>query len=173
MHESILPDAFVVLLTAFAPCFHAPSYRNFRLLVAGWIHCLGRRTVTAVLNLDTSVVFLTPEWLLSHGIVLQAEGPNDGVVSITSAAHGESQEVWEGDHLSLVNWFNPLGRNRGLFRDPAPRYGDHARSFRRMQSRQPQRLLPLRSLLAPLFLSRPSGKRCHHLKRRTSYARPG
>src|SRR5438128_861915 len=48
MPEIILPDSFAVLLTAFAPCFHAPSYRNFRFLVAGWIHCLGRRTVTAV-----------------------------------------------------------------------------------------------------------------------------
>jgi hypothetical protein len=48
MHEIILPESFAVLLTAFQPCFHAPSYRNFRCLVAGWIHCLGRRTVTAV-----------------------------------------------------------------------------------------------------------------------------
>jgi hypothetical protein len=38
----------VGLLAAFEPCFHAPSYRTFSLLVAGWIHCLGRRTVTAV-----------------------------------------------------------------------------------------------------------------------------
>jgi hypothetical protein len=30
------------------PCFTAPSYRTFRLLVAGWIHCPGRRMVTAV-----------------------------------------------------------------------------------------------------------------------------
>jgi triacylglycerol lipase len=67
--------------------------------------------------------FLNPEWLLSHQIVLKKEGPNDGVVSISSAAHGESQEVWEGDHLSLVNWFNPLARFRGLWRDAAPRYG--------------------------------------------------
>ena len=48
MHELILPDTFAVLLTAFAPCFHAPSSRTFQFLVAGWIHCLGRRTVTAV-----------------------------------------------------------------------------------------------------------------------------
>jgi triacylglycerol lipase len=67
--------------------------------------------------------YLNPEWLLPHRIVLEAEGPNDGVVSVASAAYGESQEVWEGDHLSLVNWLNPLARNRGLWRDPAPRYG--------------------------------------------------
>src|SRR5215208_323987 len=44
----ILPSPMVGLLAAFEPCFTAPSYRTFRLLVAGWIHCLGRRTVTAV-----------------------------------------------------------------------------------------------------------------------------
>lgn len=45
---AILPDTFVSLLAAFAGCFHAPSHRNFGLVVAGWVHCLGRRTVTAV-----------------------------------------------------------------------------------------------------------------------------
>src|SRR5918997_78443 len=48
MPEIILPSALVGLLVAFEPCFHAPSYRTFRLLVAGWIHCLGRRTITAM-----------------------------------------------------------------------------------------------------------------------------
>jgi hypothetical protein len=48
MPTLILPDSFRSLLTAFAPCFHAPSYVNFTVLVAGWVHCLGRRTVTAV-----------------------------------------------------------------------------------------------------------------------------
>jgi hypothetical protein len=28
----------VSLLVAFEPCFSAPSYRTFRLLVAGWMH---------------------------------------------------------------------------------------------------------------------------------------
>ena len=44
----ILPDTFVCLLGAFAGCFTAPSYANFEAVVAGWVHCLGRRTVTAV-----------------------------------------------------------------------------------------------------------------------------
>ena len=48
MPEIILPSPLVGLLVAFEPCFHAPTYRTFRLLVAGWIHCLGRRTITAV-----------------------------------------------------------------------------------------------------------------------------
>jgi triacylglycerol lipase len=66
---------------------------------------------------------LNPEWYLPCGIVTKAEGPNDGVVSLESARYGESIEIWDGDHLSLVNWFNPLGLNRGLWRDPRPRYG--------------------------------------------------
>jgi hypothetical protein len=48
MPTLILPDTFLALLTPFASCFHAPSAANFRVLVAGWIHCLGRHTVTAV-----------------------------------------------------------------------------------------------------------------------------
>src|SRR3954468_18820363 len=45
--EIILPSTFVGVLVAFEPCFTAPSYRTFSLLVAGWIHCVGRRTITA------------------------------------------------------------------------------------------------------------------------------
>src|SRR5215207_5043407 len=48
MPEVILPNAFALLLAAFEPCFTAPTYRTFGLLVAGWVHCLGRRTITAV-----------------------------------------------------------------------------------------------------------------------------
>src|SRR3954449_8176059 len=48
MPESILPSTMVGLLAAFEPCFHAPTYRVFRLVLAGWIHCLGRRTITGV-----------------------------------------------------------------------------------------------------------------------------
>src|SRR3954471_14022626 len=48
MPEIILPSTMVSLLVAFEPCFSGPSYRTFGLLVAGWIHCLGRRTITAV-----------------------------------------------------------------------------------------------------------------------------
>src|SRR5918995_766201 len=48
MPEIILPSTFVGVLVAFEPCFHAPSYRTFRLLLAGCVHCLGRRTITAV-----------------------------------------------------------------------------------------------------------------------------
>jgi hypothetical protein len=48
MFEVILPHSFVLLCAAFQPCFTAPTYRTFQWLVAGWLHCPGRRTVTAV-----------------------------------------------------------------------------------------------------------------------------
>ena len=48
MPDIILPGTFVGLLAAFEPCFHAPTVRVFRLVVAGWMHGLGRRTITAV-----------------------------------------------------------------------------------------------------------------------------
>ena len=48
MSEIILPSTMIGLLVAFEPCFRAPSYRTFQWLVAGWVHCLGRRTITAV-----------------------------------------------------------------------------------------------------------------------------
>ena len=48
MPAGIVPESFLGLLAAFAGCFTAPSYRNFELLVVGWVHCLGRRTITAV-----------------------------------------------------------------------------------------------------------------------------
>jgi triacylglycerol lipase len=66
---------------------------------------------------------LLPQWYLSYHHVLANEGENDGVVSVASARWGESLDVWDGDHLSLVNWLSPFGRNRGWGRDPIPRYG--------------------------------------------------
>jgi triacylglycerol lipase len=66
---------------------------------------------------------LLPEWYLSYNLVKQYEGDNDGVVSVASAEWGENLDVWDGDHLSLINWLNPFGHNRGWTRDPSPRYG--------------------------------------------------
>lgn len=50
----------------------------------------------------------SPEWQLPAGVISRAEGPNDGVVSVHSATYGESCEVWDADHLNLVNWHHPL-----------------------------------------------------------------
>jgi hypothetical protein len=48
MPPIIVPETFVPLLAAFQPCFTAPSFRTFGLVVAGWLHCRDRRTITAV-----------------------------------------------------------------------------------------------------------------------------
>jgi triacylglycerol lipase len=58
--------------------------------------------------------WLSPEWQLSARIVDRHEGDNDGIVSVASARHGESFDVWEGDHMHLVNWMRPwsLPRSR-------------------------------------------------------------
>ena len=47
-----------------------------------------------------------PTWNLSAPIVEKAEGASDGVVSIQSATWGESLDVWEGDHMNLINFPN-------------------------------------------------------------------
>jgi triacylglycerol lipase len=64
----------------------------------------------------------SPEWQLPHRVVSLAEGPNDGVVSVASATYGEHCETWEGDHLSLVNWLNPLNNFRGHCEERTPYY---------------------------------------------------
>ncbi|MFO0804867.1 MAG: alpha/beta fold hydrolase [Gemmataceae bacterium] len=66
--------------------------------------------------------WMGPEWMLPQRIVNRAEGPNDGVVSVASAAWGERCDVWSGDHLNLVNWPNRLEKRRGLWRDRAEDY---------------------------------------------------
>jgi triacylglycerol lipase len=66
--------------------------------------------------------WMAPEWLLPYYIVLKEEGPNDGVVSVASATYGESVEIWEGDHFSLVNWPRPLAPNRGFWPDASKLY---------------------------------------------------
>jgi triacylglycerol lipase len=64
-----------------------------------------------------------PWWRLPHHIVSRAEGANDGVVSVASASYGESTEVWDADHVSMVNWPNPSAQARGLRQDRITPYG--------------------------------------------------
>jgi triacylglycerol lipase len=64
----------------------------------------------------------SPEWQLPFRVVQLAEGPNDGCVSVASATYGERCEIWEGDHLSLINWLNPLSSFRGLCEERSPYY---------------------------------------------------
>jgi triacylglycerol lipase len=71
----------------------------------------------------------SPEWLVPHQIVLQAEGPNDGIVSVASASYGEAADIWEGDHLSLINWAALSGAALGRLPDRA---ADYAALVRRL-----------------------------------------
>jgi triacylglycerol lipase len=70
--------------------------------------------------------WFSPVWQVSQSVVTEAEGDNDGVVSIASARYGRDCQIWQGDHLSLINWitlFNPPGsfQHRGV------QYGDLVR----------------------------------------------
>src|SRR5919201_6417768 len=48
MPRLMVPESFARLLAGFASCFTAPTQRTFCCLVAGWVRCAGRRTVTGV-----------------------------------------------------------------------------------------------------------------------------
>ena len=48
MSAVMLPHPFRSLLAACRPCFTAPSYQVFEWLVAGWLHCRERHTITAI-----------------------------------------------------------------------------------------------------------------------------
>jgi triacylglycerol lipase len=66
---------------------------------------------------------LGPEWWFPARIVRKVEGENDGVVSVASATYGESAELWEADHMNLVNWPNRRARRSGIWEDRAAEYG--------------------------------------------------
>jgi triacylglycerol lipase len=61
-------------------------------------------------------------WKFVHHVVRKAEGENDGVVSLTSAQYGESCDIWDGDHLTLINWPDPTAQAVGTWVDRTPRY---------------------------------------------------
>ena len=72
---------------------------------------------------DCSGPWLGMPWRLPHGIVRAAEGPNDGVVAVSSARWGEHCEVWGGDHLNLINWPNRPARAHGISQDRLSDWG--------------------------------------------------
>ena len=45
----------------------------------------------------------TPILMAPHRIISAVEGPNDGLVSVTSAKWGEDWGVWAADHLHTIN----------------------------------------------------------------------
>ena len=54
---------------------------------------------------------VTYRWRFASYIVSEREGLNDGVVSVASAKHGPSFEIWRGDHMNLVNRPNPRSKD--------------------------------------------------------------
>ena len=70
-----------------------------------------------------------PEWQLSWRLIHKEQGPNDGMVPVESSRYGEAVDVWEGDHLSVVNWGGPMTRLRYGERD---RVADYAQLVRRL-----------------------------------------
>lgn len=65
-------------------------------------------------------------WPWWAATVLSPEaGPNDGVVSVASARYGEAAEVWDADHMNLVNRPNPR----------APGWGNRPSDYLRLAER--------------------------------------
>jgi triacylglycerol lipase len=64
----------------------------------------------------------TPAWQLSWNVINQEQGRNDGLVPVSSASYGEAVDVWSGDHVSLVNFPDPVARAIGRWRDRTPAY---------------------------------------------------
>jgi triacylglycerol lipase len=56
--------------------------------------------------------YLAPFWWPAARVV-RDEGPNDGVVSVRSATYGQTCEIWDGDHMHLVNRPNPRATGWG------------------------------------------------------------
>ena len=50
MADPLLAPSFVALIAQFSECFNAPTFETFQHMVAGWVQCLGRHTVTGVLR---------------------------------------------------------------------------------------------------------------------------
>ena len=46
----MLPESFLRCLDGFAQCFTAPTYKRFETIIAGWVLCVGKRTVTGVIR---------------------------------------------------------------------------------------------------------------------------
>lgn len=59
---------------------------------------------------DPSRAAVLPLLRLSYDLIADVEGPNDGLVSVTSATWGEAIDVWNADHVNMVGWALPWQR---------------------------------------------------------------
>lgn len=55
MSEALLAPSLVPLVSSFAACFTAPSFVTFQHILAGWILCLERHTVTGILRASGAI----------------------------------------------------------------------------------------------------------------------
>jgi triacylglycerol lipase len=62
------------------------------------------------------------QWKLYARVLEREEGENDGLVSLSSARYGEACDIWDGDHLTLINWPHPKERAAGRWTDRQPHY---------------------------------------------------
>jgi hypothetical protein len=53
--DPIIAPSFLVLLSAFADCFTAPSFETFRHVIGGWLLCIGRRHVSSLIEAADAV----------------------------------------------------------------------------------------------------------------------
>jgi hypothetical protein len=53
--DTVIVASFLSLLQVFSPCFTRPSFQTFQVLGSGWVHTLGRHTVTATVRSANAV----------------------------------------------------------------------------------------------------------------------
>ena len=46
----MLPQTLLACLSAFEPCFTAPSYHRFTAMMSGWLLCIGKHTITGAMR---------------------------------------------------------------------------------------------------------------------------
>lgn len=46
----MIPQTLLACLSAFEPCFTAPSYHRFTAMMSGWLLCIGKHTITGVMR---------------------------------------------------------------------------------------------------------------------------
>lgn len=53
---------------------------------------------------SSSVSFIRPSLIIPHQIVLEREGPNDGLVSVESCKWGKYMGCLDADHFDVIGW---------------------------------------------------------------------
>jgi triacylglycerol lipase len=61
-------------------------------------------------------------WRVSWNVIRKEQGPNDGLVPVSSATYGEHVSLWEGDHVSLINFLGRISRAGQGWPDRTPAY---------------------------------------------------